>query len=365
MVIQGKFRARALAAALAALAVGAWASWARAAAPVATIKVGFCSSSLTSAAAPFAIATKLGWFTQEGIAVDVVPVPGSGDCVRNVATRELDFSLPSVEPLAIARAQGMRAKIFYTAYQGNIYGLAVPAESSIRKISDLKGKTIGVTAMSSGGVIVARAEAATAGLDPEKDITIVVAGEAAKAAALVRNKQVDALSLFDTQYALIENAGVKVRLLDNQEVARYPSNGFLALEDAVKSRRREAVGLARGYAKGTVFALANTEAAVRILYEVYPQTKPTGKDEATAVRDDTKVLLARADKWTLERGGVKRWGENSEANYSAYVDFMLKWGIIKQKVDAKDLITNELIEEINTFDANAIAAEARSYKAGK
>jgi NitT/TauT family transport system substrate-binding protein len=362
MVIQGKVRARTLAVALAAVA---WASGARAAAPVATIKVGFCSSSLTSGAAPFAIATKYGWFAQEGIAVDVVPVPGSGDCVRNVATRELDFSLPSVEPLAIAHAQGMKAKIYYTAYQGIIYGLAVPAESPIRKIADLKGKTIGVTAMSSGGVVVARALASGAGLDPDKDITIVVAGEAARAAALVRNKQVDALSMFDTQFALVENAGIRLRHLDTREIERYPSNGFLALEDALKSRRREAIGLARGYAKGTVFALANTEAAVRILYEVYPQTKPTGKDEATAVRDDTKVLLARADKWTLEKGGVKRWGENSETNYSAYVDFMLKWGIIKQKVDAKDLITNELIEEINKFDANAIAAEARSFKPGK
>ncbi|HXZ44888.1 MAG TPA: hypothetical protein VEH53_08645, partial [archaeon] len=204
----------------------------------------------------------------------------------------------------------------------------------------------------------------TAGLDPEKDITIVVAGEAAKAAALVRSKQVDALSLFDTQYALVDNAGVKVRMLDDQTVARYPSNGFLALEDALKSRRRQAVALARGYAMGTVFALANTEAGVRILYEVYPQTRPTGKDEATAVRDDTKVLLARADKWSLEKWGIKRWGENSEKNYAAYVDFMLKWGIIKQKVDAKDLVTNELIDEINTFDPKAIAAETKSYKPG-
>ncbi len=365
MMIQRKVRASILAAALATSALGTWAQLVLAAAPLVTVKVGFCSSSLTSAVVPFAVATKLGWYAQEGIAVDLVPVPGSGDCVRNVATRELDFSLPSVEPLAIARAQGMRAKIYYTAYQGNIYGLAVPAESPIKKIADLKGKTIGVTAMSSGGVIVARAEAATAGLDPEKDITIVVAGEAARAAALVRSKQVDALSLFDTQYALVDNAGVKVRMLDDQTVARYPSNGFLALEEALKSRRQVAVALARGYAKGTVFALANTEAGVRILYEVYPQTRPTGKDEATAVRDDTKVLLARADKWSLEKWGIKRWGENSEKNYAAYVDFMLKWGIIKEKVDARDLVTNELIDEINKFDSNAIAAEGKAYKPGK
>jgi NitT/TauT family transport system substrate-binding protein len=337
----------------------------RAAAPPTKIKVGFCARTISSAASPFAIATKLGWFAQEGIAVDLVPIPGSTECVRNVATKEVDFSLPSVEPLAIARPQGLKGKFFYTAYQGNIYGIAVPAESAIQKIADLKGKSIGVISMGSGGVIIARAVAASAGMDPDKDIKIVVAGEGARPAALLQNKQVDALSQFDTQYAMIENAGVRLRILDTKEIDRYPSNGFLALEENLTGRRKEAIGLGRGYAKGTIFAINNPEVAARILYEVYPQTKPTGKDEETAVRDDAKVLLARAKNWALEKAGVKRWGENSEANYAAYAEFMLKWGIIKQRVDVKDLVTNEFIEEINTFDAAAIAAQAKAYKHSK
>jgi NitT/TauT family transport system substrate-binding protein len=364
MVGEGKIGRGALGLTLLAYFLFGWGGQAEPAA-LTTLKVGFCSSSLTSAAAPFAVATKLGWFAQEGIAVDLVPLPGSSDCVRNVAIRELDFSLPSVEPLAIGRGQGMRAKIFYTAYQGNIYGIAVPADSPIRTVADLKGKSLGVTAMASAGVIVAKALAAEARLDPDKDINIVVAGEAARAAALVRNNQVDALSMFDTQFALVENAGIRLRLLDTREIDRYPSNGFLALEESLKTRRREAIGLARGYARGTVFAVANPEAAVRILYEVYPQTKPTGKDEASAIRDDTKVLMARSKNWGLEKAGVTRWGQNSETNYAAYMEFLLKWGIIQQRVEAKDLVTNELIDEINTFDPQAVAAEAKSYKPGR
>ncbi len=343
-------------------ALAGWAPAARAAAPLAKITSGFCSRTISSAASPFAIATKMGWFVQEGIAVDLVPVAGSTDCARNVASRELDFALPSPDPLAVARPQGLKAKIYYTAYQGNIYGIAVPAESPIQTIADLKGKTLGVISMGSAGVFVARQLAAAAGLDPERDIKLVVAGEGAQPAVMLRNKQVDALAQFDTQFAMVENVGVKLRLLDTKAIDRFPSNGLMALEDTLKNRRREAIGLARGYAKGTIFAIANTEAAVRILYEVFPATKPTGKDEATAVRDEVKVLEARIKNWKLEKAGVKRWGENSVANYAAYVDFMLKTGIIKEKVDAKDLITNELIEEINKFDPGAIDAEAKAYK---
>ena len=326
------------------------------------IRVGWCARTVSSAAAPFAIATKMGWFKEEGIEVELVPLAGSADCTKTVASREVLFALPSMEPLAAARAQGVKAKFFYTAYQGNIYGIAVLADSPIQKITDLKGKTIGVISMGSGGVPIARSLAATNGLNPEKDVNIVVAGEGAQTAAMLRNKQVDALSQFDTQYAMVENAGVKLRMLDTKEIDRYPSNGFLALEETLKTRIKEAIALGRGYAKGTLFAINNPEAAVRIVYEVFPQTKPTGKDEATAIRDDTEVLQARIQNWKLEKAGVKRWGESSEANYAAYADFLFKWGIIKEKVGVNDLISNELIEEINRFDANKIVGAAKVYK---
>jgi NitT/TauT family transport system substrate-binding protein len=337
------------------------ASFATSHAQLSKVQVGYCAKTITSTAAPYAIATRMGWFREEGLDVTLVPLAGSSDCVKNVTTKAIPFALAAVEPLAVARIQGVKAKIYYTAYQGNIFGLAVPADSPIQKISDLKGKKIGVIAMG-GGVLVGKALVSNAGLDPERDVTFVVAGEGAQTAAMVRNKQVDALSQFDTQYALIENAGVKLRMLDNSAIDRYPSNGFLAIEETLRTRRKEAVGLARAYAKGTIFTITNPEAAVRIFYEVFPAQKPTGKDEAAALRDEIKVLQARIPKWKLEKGGVKRWGENSEANYAAYADFLLKWGVITQKVDVKDLITNELIDEINKFDVNQIAAAAKAYK---
>jgi len=301
----------------------------------------------------------MGWFQAAGLKVELVPLPGSTDCVKSVATGQVSYALPSIEPLAIIRPQGVKAKNYYTAYQGNIYGIAVPADSPVKSFADLKGKRIGVISMASGGVIVARALAASHGLDPDRDVSIVVAGEGAQTAALVRGGQVEALSQFDTQYAIVENAGVKLRVLDTSDIARFPSNGFVTLEETLQTKRVQAVALAQGYAKGTIFALTNPEAAVRILHEVFPQTKATGKDDATAVRDDVKVLEARAKAWRLEAGGVKRWGENSEANYAAYVDFLLKNGVLKEKVEVKDLVTNDLIDEINKFDPAEIAALAK------
>jgi NitT/TauT family transport system substrate-binding protein len=140
-----------------ALALCLAATTAPAFAEVRTVRMGWCSKTITSAAAPFAIAQKLGWFDKDGIKVELIPLPGSTDCVRLMATKDVQVSLPSVEPLAIIRPQGVKAKFFYTAYQGNIYGIAVPADSPVKTMADLKGKKIGVTSMASGGVKRARA----------------------------------------------------------------------------------------------------------------------------------------------------------------------------------------------------------------
>lgn len=327
-----------------------------------TVKVAWCARTVSSAAAPYAIATKMGWFAKDGIKVEVVPMPGSTDCTKAVATKDVQYGLPSIEPVAIIRQQGVKIKNFYTAYQANIYGIAVPEDSPIKTFADLKGKKIGVTSMASAGVIVARALAKSNGLDPDKDVSIVVAGEAAQTAALLRGKQIDALSQFDTQYALTENAGAKLRLLDAKEIANFPSNGFIALEERLQNNRAEAVALGKGYAMGTVFAIANPEAAIRIMWEVYPQTKPTGKSEADAMRDDVKTLEARARSWKLESVGAKKWGDNLVPNYDAYMDFLVKNGVLKEKAAGTDLVTNDLIDDMNKFDAKAIEAQAKAYK---
>jgi NitT/TauT family transport system substrate-binding protein len=328
-----------------------------------TVKVGWCARTISSAVAPFAIATKMGWFAQAGFKVEIVPLPGSTDCVKTVATRDVQYSLPSIEPLAIIQQQGVKAKNYYTAYQGNIYGIAVPEGSPVQSFKDLKGKKIGVTSMASAGVIVARALATTNGMDPDRDITVVVAGEAAQTAALLRSNQVDALSQFDTQYALAENAGAKLRMLEDRAIAKFPSNGLIALDETLKNNRAQAVALGQGYAKGTLFAITNPEAALRITYEVFPQVRGTGRDEATALRDDIKTLEARIKNWKLEAGGVTKWGENSEANYQDYLDFLLKNGVLKQQAKAADLITNELIDDMNKFDQAEVINLAKTYKA--
>lgn len=322
-----------------------------------TIKIAITTRTITAGlGAPFAVAQRMGWFAQEGIKVDLLPVPGSTDAAKSVATGSVLVALLNVEPVAMLRAQGVPERIFYTACQTNTTGIAVPVDSPIKTLADLKGKNIGVASMASSGVIVARALAAAGGLNPDTDITFVVVGEGAQPALMLKRGDVQALSQFDTQYALTEIAGVPLRLLDLSGFERHPAHAFVALESTIASKRRLLVGLGRAYAKAQVFATANPEAAVRMLYEVFPQTRAVGTDEATAIRNDMKVLRARAAHWQLAPAAVTRWGESSVVNYRDYLTFLSTWGILKQPANVEELVTNELIDEINRFDHGAASA---------
>jgi len=60
----------ALAFAAAALLGAAGLPWSSAAAAETNVRVGWCAKTVTSAGAPFAIATKLGWYAEAGIKVE-------------------------------------------------------------------------------------------------------------------------------------------------------------------------------------------------------------------------------------------------------------------------------------------------------
>jgi NitT/TauT family transport system substrate-binding protein len=330
--------------------------------PLTAVRVGWCSKTLSSSASPFVIALQKGWFAAGGITVEVVPVAGSSTCAKMVAEKQLMFALSSVEAAAVMRAQGTPLKYFYTAYQSNIYGMAVPSDSPIRSVADLRGKRIGVVSPGSASAVIARLLVREAQLDPDRDITLVTAGDPGQTATLLLNGGLDVLSQFDMHYALVERAGVKLRRLAHPGLDQFPSNGFLALEATLKTNRAEAVALARGYAMGTIYAVADPEGAVRALWRTWPSTKPAGRDEATALDDGVAMLMARAPAWQLDKVGAKQWGEHMEKNYQAYLNWLHANAFISEKLVAKDLLTSELLKDINNFNAAAVLTSALQGK---
>ncbi len=234
----------------------------------------------------------------------------------------------------------------------------MPVDSPIKKYADLKDKKIGVTSMASAGVVLARSGASDAGLDADRDIRIVVSGQPAQSVILLQRKEIDAVSQWDTQYTLMGLAGVPMRMLEDPLIDSFPANSLVASSDSIGNKRNLLVRLARAYTLGVAYTLKNTRQAAAIFQEVYPQIVPTGLTPEAALDRTATLLKTVTAKWTLDKPGEK-WGESDLKIYQDYLDWLVRAKILKQPMDAGEIATNDLIEDINK-DLDIKSAEEAS-----
>ena len=207
-----------------------------------------------------------------------------------------------------------------------------------------------------------------AGVDPNS-VTFVDVGYGAQAAtALWNTKQVDALAMYDSVYAAIENVNpdrYKLRVLTSPLSERISfQTALIAKPETLRNKRDALVRLGRAHAKATVFALENPDAAVRIHYKRYPEQRPANVDDATALSLGRKNLLARLSNMRIDNMTVKRdkWGFMHEVDVNTYVNMLKKIGDVDKNLDPKAIYTNDLINDMNRFDVAEVRKRAREFR---
>jgi NitT/TauT family transport system substrate-binding protein len=304
----------------------------------------------------------LGYWKEEGLDVTVTSVEGSAAGMQQLAAGNLQIVSLGPEEIVIGREKGVKIKGFYVQARETIYRLVVPADSPLQKLADLKGKTIGVPALASGSVPFAQALVASVGIDPEKDVKILAVGVGAPGRLALQQKTVDCLALWDTLQASIENSGMQLRRLDSPLIQEMLGQTLATRDDQVTENAAMLVGFARGIAKATVFGLANPEAAVRIHWRMYPETKPQTGDDAKAMKDALNVFNARFSLQRVDNRSDPRFGVGSSAQWEKLKSIFKEYKFIEGTVPAADLYTAALIDQINKFDRAAIVAQAKAYK---
>ncbi len=187
--------------------------------------------------------------------------------------------------------------------------------------------------------------------------------------AVELTKQVDALAMYDSVYAAIENvnpARYKLRILTSPLSEKISfQTALVTRPDYLKSKRDLLVRLGRAHAKATVFSLENPDAAVAIHFKKFPEQRPTGVDDATAIAAGKRSLLARLAHMRIDNMSIKRdkWGFMHQVDVETYLNMLKKIGDVDKSVAANAIYTNELIDEINKFDVAAVRKRAKEFKA--
>lgn len=302
-----------------------------------------------------------GYFKAERLNVSVLFNNGGGAALQTVATGSADYGLSSPENLWNGIATGMPLRGYALVLTNSIYhnGIGVRADSPITSIAQLKGKKIGVSSFTSGSFPSAKAKVASAGLDPDKDVTYVPIGGGGPAANAIQNGQVDAAVTTETQWEQIKALGVKVRYLpkSTNKVDDLPADVLFAKADTLAKNPGVSVRFARAIMEGTVAALANPNKALDYYYKLYPEPA-----NALTRQQNMAIMMARLEDMKMIAAMKGKWGFMPIALYNQVQKLGLQFGTVNKEQDISQLFTNKLNPAIIKFDAKRITRQAKASK---
>ena len=309
----------------------------------------------------YAVPKALGFFKEEGIEVNLQGSSGGSAAIQLLISGSAQFATGAAEVIMQTRDKGGKVKAVYDIKRRSGWAIALLPDSPVKTLADLKGRTIGVQSLASGGIPIIRQSLAEVGLK-EGDYTLLAVGTGAQAAAALTSKKVDSLGLWEAVYATIENQGVKMRYLDLPILDKVAGLSMATTDDYIKEHSKVVIGLGRAIAKGFEFTQANPVAAVKVFYQVFPDKRPPGISEDQAIKGGANILAAWMANATKGHGPSTPWLYNSPEQWAFSQEQILASGTLKTKRAPNEYITNEFMKEINNFDAVKIQELARNYK---
>jgi NitT/TauT family transport system substrate-binding protein len=301
----------------------------------------------------------LGYWKAEGLDVNVFGVAGDTAGVQLVSGSKMDFISINGPGLMAARAKGIPLKAVYMHARMPISRFVVPKASGIKSVADLKGKTVGMPVMQPE--TYADSIYREAGLEFAKDAKVIATGTGAPALLALKRGDIAAWNSWDTAVAELENRGMEFIEFRPSYFNELFGNAVITREDLIRDNPKMVIGMCRAIAKAVHFGLANPEAAIRIHWKLFPQSKPQGSDEAKLLQDSKRVFMSRFEGYALN--GVSKYGESLPAQWERTAGLLRQQGTLPAGFDVRASYTNQFVDEINNWDRASVEADARNWKA--
>lgn len=305
----------------------------------------------------------LGFWAEDGLDVTVEPVGASLQAVQLMVAGNADFAQINANVIVQSNVTNNLPLRMVMSNTVNDWNVAVLASSGLSKIEDLRGKTIGVFSLATGGVALLNSYMVENGMKPD-DVSLLPVGLGAAPVEALRNGQVDGLLYWGAATARFENAGLDLVRIAPSDWREMPDYSLSTLQSKVESDPELLVRLVRGMAKAEIFAIANPECAVRLHWKHYPDTRPTGADEKTLLEWDTNNIMVAVESFqdAFALNGGKYWGEVSVEGIGRVQSFLAGAGVIASQLPPETYLANipDFYARANDFDAEAIRAAAKA-----
>lgn len=283
--------------------------------------------------APLYVAHGKGLFEKEGLKVEIVTMHGGNLAMAALVSSQVQFCITS---------QGLVANLFLKGKKTKIVNqmqvrctLTLIGRPEIHQIKDLKGKFISCTIGSESDAVL-RFLLTKAGLDPEKDIKIVGAGDSA--AALVNNHVQASISSEPMTSKLIsEKKAVCLARLNTEEASikhfgslSYAFSAILVTDEYLRRNPNTIQKFVNAMVAAERWMASHSiEEWVDVVSPYFP-----GFD-----KNMLKISL-KNDKNAFSRNGIV----TREGHHTA-IKVWMDAGIIREAVAFEDIVDNSFTEE--------------------
>jgi NitT/TauT family transport system substrate-binding protein len=279
----------------------------------------------------------LGYWEENGLAVEIQSAQGSGDNVSKIGAKAADFGFADAGALILGRSQGAGVREICMIHYRNLMAAIGLDDNPIEKPQDLEGKQIGATTGDAGRVLFP-AFAQINGIDSEA-VEFITVEQLAKPAILTEGEIDGALDFF-TSFPAYERAaeeremGVTHFLYADHGMDLY-NNGIIAHEDLLESDPDLVRRFVDGVVRGVVWTVENPDEATDLLIEQQP-----GLSKEVA-RAQLQVAIEHLMVDEVRENGV---GPMSEDKMAFTVETISENFELESPVAVEEVYTNDFVE---------------------
>lgn len=231
------------------------------------------------------IAQKEGYLKEEGLDAQLLSIRGE-IAIRTTLAGEVDFFTNAGSALAAA-VRGVPVKIVTVFQDRPSWDLI--AQPDIKSVAQLRGKNIGIMSPEGSLAVVAREILRKNGMDPGKDVNLVVMGGDEVRFPALQTKSIQA-TLFSTGMSLKAQKEGFTKLAMAGDYANLIEGGLATSNDRIKQSPEKMFRFIRAALKGLNFFVVKREQSIKYMTEAL---RMNDRELVNAIYDVQSKLVLR------------------------------------------------------------------------
>ncbi len=238
-----------------------------------SVKIALPVASLESL--PIYIAQTNGLFKKHNVDVDVITSRGGGEAMKAYISGDVQIVATGFPEVGLMRAHNVDVELFFAQTSRVPFAMIGRKDLDLKSVADLKGKTIAVTSPGTLTANLARYFVKEAGLDPDKDVSLVSVGGGGEILGALKSGKADAAMLFEPFVTIAIQQGFATMLVDVPEkLDAFSSSPLSASKAFIEKSGNDARGVFDALAEALTYLHSNPSGTLDIAKQTFANADP-------------------------------------------------------------------------------------------